>query len=263
MSRTMDDLITLGGTGIQTSRIGYGAFKIGRNQQTHHPTPYSLPTLSQSNRILNGILDLGIRNIDTAPAYGLSEKRIGLCLEKKRNQFVLSTKTGESFERRNSTYDYSKESTQRSVHQSLKNLRTDWLDIVYVHSNGRDRWIQEETDVVETLQRLKEQGHIRAIGFSGKTPEGAQMAAQWADVLMVQYNSDDESHDSEIRKASANGVGIVVKKGLGSGNLPAEESIPFVLSNDSVDSLLIGGLNLTHMKQNIDLANRSLSGFAA
>ena len=67
----------LGGTGFSISPIGFGAFKIGRNQKTKYAAPYDLPSDEQVSELLNGLLDLGINYIDTAPAYGTSEERIG------------------------------------------------------------------------------------------------------------------------------------------------------------------------------------------
>jgi aryl-alcohol dehydrogenase-like predicted oxidoreductase len=64
---------TLGRSGIRVSPLGFGAFKIGRNQGIKYPSSYDLPDEKSVSRLLNELLDLGITYIDTAPAYGLSE----------------------------------------------------------------------------------------------------------------------------------------------------------------------------------------------
>lgn len=92
--------------------------------------------------------------------------------------------------------------------------------------------------------------HIRAVGMSGKTVEGAQLALPWADALMVEYNLRDQSHHDVISQAASQGIAVFVKKGLGSGNFPAAESIRFVLSHSGVSSLIVGGLNLSHFAEN-------------
>jgi len=125
-----------------------------------------------------------------------------------------------------------------------------------LHSDGRDAWIQTETDAVSTLEDLKRQGLARAIGLSGKTVDGARQALDWADVLMVEYHLRDRSHEALITEAAARGVGIVVKKGLASGELPADEAIRFVLDNPHVTSLVIGGLSLEHFRANLVAAER-------
>jgi aryl-alcohol dehydrogenase-like predicted oxidoreductase len=244
----------LGRTGFAISPIGFGAFKIGRNQKTKYSTAYELPSDEQVAALLSGLLDLGINYIDTAPAYGTSEERIGRAISGRRSEFVLATKVGETFEDGASTYDFSASAVRKSVERSLKRLKTPAIDVLLLHSDGRDAWIQTETDAVSTLEELKRQGLARAIGLSGKTVEGARQALDWADVLMVEYHLRDRSHEALITEAAARGVGIVVKKGLASGELPADEAIRFVLDNPQVTSLVIGGLSLEHFRVNLAAA---------
>lgn len=239
------------------SRLGFGSFKIGRNEGIKYPSGYELPSDSAVSTLLNGILDLGCNLIDTAPAYGLSEERIGRAISHRRDDFFLSTKVGETFENGQSTYDYSAASVRASIERSLKRLATDHLDIVFIHSNGDDRRIVTETDVVPTLLELRSRGIIRAVGMSGKTVEGAQLALPWADALMVEYNLRDQSHHDVITQAADQGVAVFVKKGLGSGNFPAAESIRFVLSHSGVSSLIVGGLSLPHFAENWAVATEA------
>ena len=91
---------------------------------------------------------------------------------------------------------------------------------------------------------------VHAIGISPKTPEGAEAAFAWADVLMVEYHLNDRSFEQTIAEAAQRGIGIVVKKGLASGTLPPAEAIRFVLRNPHVHSLVVGGLSLEHIKAN-------------
>lgn len=241
----------LGQTGMNVTPVAFGAFKIGRNQKTKYREAYDLPDMIAVERLLNGVLDAGIDYIDTAPAYGLSEERIGAALGHRRQDFVLSTKVGEIFEAGESRYDFSAAGVRASVAESLRRLRTDVLDLVFIHANSDDLEIQQSTDVVATLQSLKQAGHIRAIGLSGKTVAGAQHALAWADAIMVEYHLDDPSHAEVMQAAAAKGLGVVVKKGLASGNLDASGAVKFVLGNRAVSSLVVGGLNLEHIRSNI------------
>jgi aryl-alcohol dehydrogenase-like predicted oxidoreductase len=244
----------LGTTGLAVTPIGFGAFKIGRNEKTKYAEQYALPDEQAVARLLNGILDAGVKYIDTAPAYGLSEERIGRSIGHRRGEFILSTKVGETFEQGRSTYDFSAAAMRSSVERSLRRLRTNVLDIVFIHSNGDDVEIQRATDAVATLRELKEQGLVRTIGLSGKTVQGARLALDWADAIMVEYHIDDMSHAEVIAAAAGRGVGVVVKKGLASGRLAPAEAITFVLGSSGVTSLVIGGLNLDHIRTNIQLA---------
>ncbi len=250
----------LGCTGLAISPIGFGAFKIGRNQKTKYSTAYELPSDDQVAELLNGGLDLGINYIDTAPAYGTSEERIGRAIAKRRSEFVLATKVGETFEDGVSSYDFSAAAIRKSVERSLERLRTPTIDVLLLHSDGRDAWLQTQTDAVAALGQLKQEGLARAIGLSGKTVEGARQALAWADVLMVEYHLRDRSHESLIEEAAACGVGIVVKKGLASGELPANQAIRFVLDNPHVTSLVVGGLSLEHFRTNLAIAEGAVAG---
>lgn len=246
----------LGNTGLRVTPIGFGAFKIGRNQAVKYPNDYELPDEREVERLLNGVLDAGVNYIDTAPAYGLSEERIGRAIAHRRGEFVLSTKAGETFADGRSTYDFSAEAIRRSVEESLRRLRTDVIDILFLHAHAQDVSMLMETDVAATLCELRQRGVARAIGLSGKTVAACERALEWADVLMVEYHLLDRSQEGVIRKAFERGVGVVVKKGLASGRLPAAEAIPFVLANPGVGSLLVGSLHLEHVRENLRAAER-------
>ncbi len=254
------DLRPLGRTGFHPSVIGFGAFKIGRNQGVKYPSGYDLPSDDELARLLDGVLACGINFFDTAPAYGLSEERLGTYLAGRRSKVILCTKVGEEFVDGQSSYDFSSAAIRRSVQRSLNRLRTDAIDLLLLHSNGDDLRILTQTDAVETLIDLRDAGLTQAIGFSGKTVDGAEEAMAWSDALMVEYNAHDESHAGILDAAASAGVGILVKKGLASGHLKPAEAIPFVLKHPAVTSLVIGGLNLEHLQGNVTLARHVESG---
>jgi len=251
----------LGKTGRCVSPIGFGAFKIGRNEKTKYAGSYLLPDERAAAGLLNAVLDLGISHIDTAPAYGLSEERIGRSIAHRRHEFVLSTKVGEIFENGQSRYDFSAAAVRASVERSLARLHSDILDVVFIHSNGDDLEIQRNTGAVATLVDLKQRGLVRAIGLSGKTEAGARLALDWADVLMIEYHLEDQSHAGVIADAGERGVGVIVKKGLASGKIPAAGGIEFVLGNPGIANLVIGGLNIDHIQSNVAAAERAIARF--
>jgi aryl-alcohol dehydrogenase-like predicted oxidoreductase len=240
---------------LELSALGFGAFKIGRNEGIKYARPYALPSDDEVDRLLRGVVNLGINYIDTAPAYGLSEERIGRVLGSLVEECVVSTKVGETFEGGVSRYDFSETAVRESIARSRRRLRREHLDLVFIHSNGDDLRILRETDVVPTLRDLKSRGDVRAIGFSGKTVEGATAALDWADAIMVQYHLEDESHASVIGQAHHRGVGVVVKKGLAAGRLPPAKAIQFALANPGVTSLVVGGLSFDHLRANAQAAD--------
>ncbi|HVW01149.1 MAG TPA: aldo/keto reductase [Planctomycetaceae bacterium] len=248
----------LGRTGLEVSVLGFGAFKIGRNEQIKYANPYPLPDEPTVARLLNGLLDLGITHFDTAPAYGLSEERLGRCLAYRRREFVLSTKVGEVFEDGRSRYDFSAAAIQQSVDHSLSRLQTDAVDVLLIHAPAADMHVLKQTDAVAAVLAQKQSGKSRAVGFSGKTVEAAQLALEWADVLMVEYHLDDTSHADVIAEAHRRGIGVMVKKGLASGRLPPQQAIPFVLAQPGVSNLVVGGLSLEHMRSNTECCRSPL-----
>lgn len=240
----------IGQTGVLVPPLGFGAFKIGRNEGIKYPTPYDLPSLAEVQELLNGVEDLGCRYFDTAPAYGLSEERIGAVYGPQSQRLVLSTKVGETFADGRSQFDFSRTGVEYSLQRSRERLQREVLDLVFIHSSGDDLDILRETDVVAVLKEQRERGTIRAIGLSGKTPAGAQMALDWADAIMVEFHQRDTSHAQVITAAGQRGVAVLVKKGLASGHLSPAEAIRFVLSQPEVTALVVGGLNLQHFATN-------------
>src|SRR3989338_2703121 len=91
--------ISLGSSGMLVSRIGLGTVKLGRNQSVHYPAHFELPSDREINELLFLTQELGINLLDTAPAYGSSEERLGKLLKEKRKQagliraYGMSTKT--------------------------------------------------------------------------------------------------------------------------------------------------------------------------
>jgi len=236
--------------------IGFGAFKIGRVDHGKFVQPYELPSDIAAARLLKGVVDLGVDLIDTAPAYGLSESRIGTALSARRAEIVLCTKTGEFRQDDESVYDYSGRATEASVCRSLVRLRAESLDVVFVHSNGRDLEVLEGTPVVETLDRLRRQGLLRVVGFSGTTVDGGLAAADdpRIDALMVEFNPHATEQGPVLERAASLGKAVIVKKPLAQGRCSAAEAIPFILARPEVTSVVVGTLELDHLAEACRLA---------
>lgn len=245
---------SLGRCGLRVSPVGFGAFKIGRNEGAKYAQTYALPDDRASDRLLGEVLDLGITYIDTAPAYGLSEERVGRVVGRLPS-VVVSTKVGETFEAGRSTYDFSAAAVRASVERSMKRLQRDVLDIVLIHAPAEDVDVLSRTEVVDTLLELRSRGRIAAIGLSGKSVPAAERALEWADVLMIEYHPRDRSHEALMRRAAEAGVGIVVKKGLASGSIAPAEAVPFILRAPGVSSLVVGSLRVDHLREIVQYAD--------
>lgn len=249
---------SLGQTGIEVSCLGLGTVKFGRNQEVKYPNNFSLPEDKQISALLDQAKGFGINLLDTAPAYGSSEQRLGRLL-KDRQDWVICTKVGEEFAVGKSFYDFSAEHTRRSIERSLRDIKTDYLDIVLIHSDGRDLQIIDSSDCIETLNRMKEEGLIRAIGMSTKTVEGGIKAVELLDVVMVTFNPSTTSDIDVIDRAYALNKGVLIKKALNSGhdcNEPpgsssTETNLRFALSREGVSSVIVGTINPAHLEENV------------
>ena len=243
----------LGSTGIEVSVLGLGTVKLGRDTGVNYARPFRLPTMEEAGRLLERAQSLGINLVDTAPAYGMSEERLGELLAGQRERWVIVTKVGEEFDGERSTHDFSPEHTVMSVHRSLERLRTDYLDVVLIHSDGNDEYILNELGTLDCLKQLKDQGLIRAAGISHKSPAGGRVALdQGVDVIMATLNPTNVSESPIIEAAGRQGCGVLVKKALAGGRETAN-SLWYVGQQPGVTSIVVGTLDEDHLAENADI----------
>lgn len=254
---------SLGASGIEVSSLGLGTVKFGRNQEVKYPNSFSLPSDQEVEALLQQAKDLGINLLDTAPAYGSSEQRLGRLL-KDRNDWVICTKVGEEFLAGKSVFNFSGDYVKDSVKRSLRDLNTDYLDMVLIHSDGRDLQILESSGCVEALQKLKDEGRVRAIGMSTKTVEGGLKAVEHLDVVMVTYHAEATEDAAAIERAVELNKGVLLKKAMNSGHTAtseggAEKALQFALGKEGVSSVIVGTINPQHLEANAKVA----AGFAS
>ncbi len=254
----------LGKSGLEASVLGLGTVKLGRNQGVKYPTGFELPSDANAVALLETALSYGINLIDTAPAYGTSEERLGQLLPSlsvPRDQLLLASKVGEEFVNGDSFHRFTPEHTRVSIERSLQRLRTDWLDLVLIHSDGNDLHIVQHSGVLETLAEIKAAGKIRAFGMSTKTVDGGLAAAQLSDVMMITYNPWHTEEESVLDYCAKQNVGVLVKKAFGSGHFGATEaadpvraSLDFIFRHPMASSVIAGTLNPDHLRHNAEAA---------
>lgn len=256
------ELRPLGMTGIRVSVLGLGTVKLGRNRGVKYPTRDELPSDEQIDELLRVAEDLGVNVLDTAPAYGSSEARLGEAFTRaggrSRDRWVLMTKVGESFDGEHSHFDFSPPALQASVDRSLAMLKTDRLDVVLLHSDGQIELDPRREEALGALKDLRAAGKVRAIGASTKSVEGGLWAARSGDVVMVTLNEEEREGLRVIETARAVGTGVVIKKALGSGRLPPQTSILLAVSTPGVSSVIVGTLRPTHLRHNAEIVRQGL-----
>lgn len=252
----------LGSTGLNVSVLGLGTVKFGRNIGVKNRVAdgFQLPSDREIEELLDLSLMHGINLIDTAPAYGVSEERLGKVLGARREQFVISTKVGEQFNGESSTYDFSEGAIRRSVELSLKRLRSERLECVLLHLPQNDLASMVESDALEVLAALKQEGAIAAYGASTHTVSGGEYALEHSDLVMLPFNPGYQKHLPVIRRAEELKKGIFIKKGFLSGHLESDDPaksvrscLSVVLRERGVSSLIVGTINPVHLRENITL----------
>jgi len=185
---------------MRVSVLGFGGSEIGFQQVASDTV----------TRLLDDALDAGLNVIDTAECYEDSEALIGQAVAGRRRDFHLFTKCGH-FEG-TGREDWRPESLLRSIERSLQRLRTDHVDLVQLHSCSGDDL--RRGDVIAALERARERGWTRYIGYSG---DGA--AARYAiecgrfDTLQTSLSiADQEALDTTLPLARERNVGVIVKR---------------------------------------------------
>ena len=191
---------TLGKTSMQVSILGFGGSEIG----------YGNASVKTVSRLLGGALDAGLNVIDTAECYRTGEELIGKALSHRRQDYYLFTKCGHM-----SGYnfpDWSPESLESSIDRSLQRLRTDYVDLIPLHSCGEE--VRHQGAVIEVLQQARDKGKTRYIGYSGDN-EPALYAVNCGafDTLQTSINiADQKAITFTLPIAKEKEIGVIAKR---------------------------------------------------
>ena len=162
--------VTLGKTGLSISRVGLGGIPIQKS------------SAAEVKVLIRALMEKGVNYIDTARGYTVSEELLGEALEGVRDKFVLATKS----------MSRTKEAMASDIETSLKNLRTDYIDLYQVHNPGVAdlEKVLAPGGAMEALQEAKEAGKIGHIGLTAHSLEVFEKALEmdWVETFMFPYN---------------------------------------------------------------------------
>lgn len=257
---------------FSVSALGFGAGHIGGTNMTE----------DEVGTLINRAVDLGVTLIDTARGYNLSEERIGRHLSWRRKDFILSTKVGYGID---GFQDWTYDCVCAGIEAALRNMQTDYIDIVHLHSCSQE--ILERGEVISALEKAKTEGKIRALAYSGEN-----------DALLFAINSnrfdsietsinicDQRGLNRQIKIAQEKNFGVIAKRPIANapwrfidrphGNYAEEYwhrwktmalnnfgmewqelAIRFTAFLPGVHSSIIGTSNIQHLHYNVELVEK-------
>jgi aryl-alcohol dehydrogenase-like predicted oxidoreductase len=268
----------LGRTGLQVTMLGYGAMELRGVPRGRDVTEV------QAETILNTVLDAGINYLDTSIDYGLSEDRIGRYISHRRAEYYLASKCGclvgapPAPRGQRNSHLFTRDNILAGVEQSLRRMKTDYLDVVQFHSSP-SRQTLEAHGALETVLELKQAGKVRFVGMSATLPHLRDHIAMGVfDVFQIPYSAAEREHEGLITAAAEAGAGIVIRGGaakgapsegkqagaqwerwqkahlddLLAGMTPMEFILRFTFTHPDLDTNIVGTVNPAHLQDNIN-----------
>lgn len=267
------ELREYGNTGMKVSTLGFGGSEIGSNVSKQ-----------DVETLLNTALDAGLNVIDTAECYGNSEELIGDVLSHRRDDYYLFTKCGHAAGVDGPDWD--PKVLEQTINRSLRRLQTEYVDVIHLHSCSEE--VLRQGAVIEVLQRAKEAGKTRFIGYSGDTTDALYAIGTGVfDSLETSLNiADQEAIDLTLPEARKRNMGVIAKRPIANAawtfDTLSEDAYPFVywrrlqelgygfltgndvqsavetalrftLSTEGVDTAIVGTTKPNRWQQNADL----------
>ena len=225
---------TLGKTGLQISRLGFGGIPIQKIDA------------KGTKVLIDELIRQGVNFIDTARGYTVSEEYLGYALQGVREKFVLATKSMARTE----------ESMARDIEISLQNLCTDYIDLYQVHNpSAKDlETVTAAGGALEALQKAKAAGKIGHIGITLHSVELFEQALElpWVETVMFPYNIVETQGEELIARCAEKNIGFICMKPLAGGAIDdAEIAMRFIVSNRDVTVIIPGMADGSEIAQNV------------
>ena len=230
----------LGKTGLKISRLGFGGIPIQRIDA------------EGTKALMHQMKDAGINYIDTARGYTVSEEYLGYALEGIREHFVIATKS----------MARTKEAMAADIDISLKNLRTDYIDLYQVHnpSPAQLEQVMAPGGALEALLEAKQAGKIGHIGLTAHSLDVFRTALDldWVETFMFPYNIVETQGEKLIAKCAEKNIGFVDMKPLAGGAIEdATLALRYICANDAVTVVIPGMAEEKELEQNLAAVNNT------
>ena len=224
----------LGKTGIKISRLGFGGIPIQRIDA------------EGTKKVIRYLHEQGVNYIDTARGYTVSEEFLGYALEGIRQDFVLATKS----------MARTKEAMAKDIEISLKNLRTDYIDLYQIHnpSPADIEQVQAPGGALEALMEAKAAGKIGHIGITLHPVDLFEVALNlpWVETIMFPYNIVETQAEEMIAACARKNIGFIAMKPLAGGAIDdATLALRFIVNNPAVSVVIPGMATIAEAEQNL------------
>ena len=226
--------VTLGKTGLKISRVGFGGIPIQRIDA------------EKAKPLIDALIECGINYIDTARGYTVSEEYIGGAIDGRRDKFVLATKS----------MARTREAMEADIETSLRNLRTDHIDLYQVHNPSMEQLDQVigEGGALEALMEAKAAGKIGHIGLTAHSTAVFERALglDWVETIMFPYNIVEQQGAELIHKCAEKNIGFIDMKPLAGGAIEdATLALRYVCSNPDVTVVIPGMAEIRELDENM------------
>jgi len=230
----------LGKTGLKISRLGFGGIPIQRIDA------------AGTRELVLQMKAVGINYIDTARGYTVSEEYLGEALEGIREDFIIATKS----------MARTREAMAADIEISLKNLRTDYIDLYQIHnpSLAQLEQVMAPGGALEALLEAKAAGKIGHIGLTAHAIEVFEKALDlpWVETFMFPYNIVESQGEELIRSCAEKNIGFIVMKPLAGGAIEdATLALRYCLANPAVSVVIPGMAEEKELQQNLTAANNA------
>ena len=229
------EYITVGKTGLRVSRMGFGGI------------PIQKVDASVTHALMERLAQRGVNYIDTARGYTVSEQFLGEALEGGlREKFVIATKS----------MSRTKEAMARDIDISLKNLRTDYIDLYQIHNSSLAELEQvlAPGGALEALMEAKAAGKIRHLGLTAHMAAVFERALEldWVETVMFPYNIVETQGEELMAKCREKNVGFICMKPMAGGALEdARLALRFIRQNENVSVVIPGMYDIREIDENL------------
>jgi aryl-alcohol dehydrogenase-like predicted oxidoreductase len=248
----LSDRVELGQTGLMVSRLSFGT---GSNGWSGRSDQSDLG-VDRFTNLLRMAYESGVNFWDTADAYG-THPHVARALQGiPRNKIVIATKT----------LSRKAVGVSHDIERFLKELGTDYIDIVLLHVMTHADWPRRYADAMNVLSLAKEQGKIRAVGVSCHSLAALKTTAEtdWTDVVLARINYAGVNMDASreevvpiLKKLYASGKAVFGMKIVGNGKLISDvrSAIQFAFQLGVIHAITIGMINHDQLIENIRLVS--------